>query len=201
MAKKCTLSVSQRIEVFHMACDSKEPPSIGTVMQRLMEWIPLAQALENGETLLEAKGQIAALEAEKATLCQQYQALQSENEVLKSENKTLQTDNADFQAMLEKANGEISRIQEAAKNSQQEKEREWVDDAVRILVELAENSKCCTLADLEEMLDLRQIIIRHHLDEMRDAGFLSCYHDSDGGTDWKIIKKGRAFLFKKGLLQ
>jgi hypothetical protein len=62
-----------------------------------MEWIPLAKALENSETLTEAKG-------ESAALAQEVVSLKEENSALKEQIKTLETDNADFQAMLDRNN-------------------------------------------------------------------------------------------------
>jgi hypothetical protein len=190
-AKKNPLSLSEDMAVLVGEVEIGNIPAKGPLYQRLMDWHTRTEALENGEALAEAKGQITALEAEK-------EALRLQNEALQSEKAVLQADNADFQAILEKANGEIARIRQEKKEAKQKKPTELPEVAMRILLEFVNRPRGVSMGVLTHALALNEIVIRHHLDAMQDALLIIRTTDSDGFNLWQIIKGGRALLVESG---
>jgi len=158
-----------------------------------MDWLPMAQALENGEAFTEAKSEAAALAQENG-------ALKEENAALKKQIEALESENKDFEALLDKANAEICRIQqEEAKK--REKVKLWPEDAVKILVYLSEKQIATEPIELERAFsNLKPALVQYYLNELKDAWLVTPLLNVYDGVLWKIAPKGLAFLVETGRL-
>lgn len=222
--------LSARIETFHLEVDSTSEIPKGTYLSRLMEWIPLAHALENGELLAEARGETAALEAEKVALSTQNQALEAENQTVKAESK-------DFESLLYKANEEVSRIQAERKKQQEqsasqeekierlEKDnaglrkilkdrlpghnfREFVpppfkNPSDRVLHVLAQQNHPIYIGDIASQAEVSPAGVRHDLQDFAARELAEEVFDPEFGRfeGWRLTQKGDAHVVQQGLAE
>jgi DNA-binding FrmR family transcriptional regulator len=83
----------------------------------------------------------------------------------------------------------------------QDEEREWPEGAVRVLLDLAEHpQEIITSTLLALNLKMKEPLVQHYLDEMRDYRLVDSWYADDGSTTWKAAREGRALLVKLGKL-
>lgn len=187
--------LSTQIALVFDAFDRGEESAIGDLKSLLMPWIKGAEALESGQCLAQAEGQIATLESKVAAL--------------NKENENLKTEANDLQSLLEQATFEVARMKE----EQNPKKRSDVEEQImmtllngeklpshRIAYHLRNRTPPGIGKDVADVR-LHDLVQNGFVEEIQSEWDPGSGHSESPAPKYGLTTKGKRYLLKRGLIQ